>query len=486
MPTNVTTGEEMMKGWYDMQLLMQRSWTHAYDPTPMSNIISPAKMTSTGNRHLIVSQEGPFLVCGTDDTYAFFEVDRPVQDLAKTLCEWVAICLQDLESRFPQLLAAYRVQFSPLPYTNGDSSTKWCLFVRIPAEAWFDLLDSSRRFDIVKDFDVRFRAFLASTDNVYTSAHMVDVKEQCQYQAGCRHGLNCSKEHSKLGACRHDVKYEGGVERACGFAFKDPLLLVPFMTQMRTSRNRPVVVEAKLEQRLALAPSKPLSYAKAAKSHTAAVTPKAAGKDTISGRPPVHDDRYIITARPESHRDLMVVPNPAQQLHQSNKQLCVSGEFWIYLLSIAQALHAKDANGIWPNAIFFNFGAWETAQDQDPRLRECHGHAHIIPTLSMVNRLADEGNDAIRGRTREPDHYPSDVRMLIASRVSVERTDRLEAKVDALAEKFVEFGKKFEVFETKFGNFEKTFELFEKKFDQIFEWMKSARGDNQDHAAAGK
>ncbi|CAF3580399.1 unnamed protein product [Rotaria sp. Silwood1] len=119
---------------------------------------------------------------------------------------------------------------------------------------------------------------------------------------------------------------------------------------------------------------------------------------------------FIFTANKETIRDLVIFPMPPW--HLSNKDLIQLPLFWATVIIASKMLHRElqkklsSEEQMWPiEAIGINFGEWETAGSYDKRHIDCHGHAHLLLTLSFMNACDDTFFRVLKGRVNQPPDY---------------------------------------------------------------------------------
>jgi len=94
---------------------------------------------------------------------------------------------------------------------------------------------------------------------------------------------------------------------------------------------------------------------------------------------------FYLSARSELTRDILFIPS----VHINNLALATDPTWWQLMLD-AKLFLEKEIVG--PPAHFgvvdrvsLNFGQWETKIAQNPRLLDCHGHAHFALKAGTCN-----------------------------------------------------------------------------------------------------
>lgn len=176
----------------------------------------------------------------------------------------------------------------------------------------------------------------------------IEARDYCINPSNCKG--NCSKEHAKI-YCNVDLRRRGG------------------------------------------APSQPCNW--------------SAAKELILER----DEFFVLMARMEPTRDLLLLPNPTNdshgwKRHYSNTSLCCMPFFWETVVDVCKglAMTAKVKEEAVISKVAFNFGNWETALSRDPRALDCHGHAHLDLELQAALALK-ETYPVLIGRTNAPNNY---------------------------------------------------------------------------------
>jgi len=170
------------------------------------------------------------------------------------------------------------------------------------------------------------------------------------------------------------------------------------------------------------------------------------------------NDRFILHARLESTRDLLMLPNPNFQekgwkTHYDNRTLCQMPTFWSFAHQYCREL----SPGALPtdpvtliNKVAFNFGVWESVMSSDHRALDCHGHAHLDLTKDAVNYLGQIYPMLDRRRNPPENHLGRDIDSLETHRVLFQRMDRMESKLDTLTSSFKDLEGSFKVLEGSF------------------------------------
>lgn len=107
-------------------------------------------------------------------------------------------------------------------------------------------------------------------------------------------------------------------------------------------------------------------------------------------------------------RELLICPHPGikHDNHQTNKELVVNNQFWIWILeqAVNEFLRGLCNNPYPVEGFAFNFGKWESAEAKDSNAIECHGHLHLQLTQNVVSIMEDKFN-AMRGKVNDPTNY---------------------------------------------------------------------------------
>ena len=121
---------------------------------------------------------------------------------------------------------------------------------------------------------------------------------------------------------------------------------------------------------------------------------------------------YVLLARPEETRDLILAPDPRcgekrmkNQPHH-NEELVADPKFWertIITCFELSTLCQMDLHET-VDVVCLNFGNWESGQAKDHRAITCHGHVHLNLTLSAVSSLSDK-YPVLVGRKQRPKSF---------------------------------------------------------------------------------
>jgi len=121
---------------------------------------------------------------------------------------------------------------------------------------------------------------------------------------------------------------------------------------------------------------------------------------------------FCLQADRECVRKLLLIPTPVRVEnkwpgHVNNENVICMPLFWRTVSLYIQQLQTLTGSSTNPlEMIAVNLGGWETAISKDPRLYECHGHAHLILRSDAWRELkAKPGFKVLRGRFHNPTNY---------------------------------------------------------------------------------
>ena len=120
---------------------------------------------------------------------------------------------------------------------------------------------------------------------------------------------------------------------------------------------------------------------------------------------------YVLLARPEYTRDLLLAPDPRQKntkknIPHNNEEMVIDAYFWETVITTCFELSIKCRLDISEtiDVVCVNFGTWESGQAVYHKAKTFHGHIHLNLTLSAVNNLAIDF-PVLVGRKERPNTY---------------------------------------------------------------------------------
>lgn len=242
----------------------------------------------------------------------------------------------------------YALELYPLDPLDSNKSL-WSLRIRFEVAAWFRYwkrIYANNEFQLsqlvsnAKDYLSQIQTQIAQESSIEPKTDLASVPKYCTYQVECTNqqiGNQCTKGvHARL-VCKH-LCQAGHKAFVCGQFVMDEL-------------------------------------------HMPDLDPS---------------DNFVIFARSEPLSEVLLMPKPGYVEHYCNREMAMMDTFWIAVYNFVRKFQAKTNTLIFPidTYVSLHFGEWESMTAANPKLRDCHAHAHLALSKEALHLLRPILNDS--------------------------------------------------------------------------------------------